>query len=142
VQETSKKGSLGCNLIKLDNPANFEHEIDFQASPNLEKGVTSTKEGTVKYNARVSALPPQLCAWCLQICASQSALRKFWRRSNQCWLKKELLHLLPANCCQFIHIVHGCTLSSLLHGSLGRHSRGICLAGASQTPPICPGPLP
>ncbi len=54
VQETSKKGSLGCNIIKLDNPASFEHEIAFQASPSLDKAVTPVKEGSIKYNARVS----------------------------------------------------------------------------------------
>ena len=48
---------MGCNLLKLDNPASFEHEIDFKVSPALEKGATAlAKEGAVKYNARVSTL--------------------------------------------------------------------------------------
>ena len=57
VQSTAKKGSLGCNLLKLDNPASFEHEIDFKVSPALEKGASPpAKEGAVKYNARVTSL--------------------------------------------------------------------------------------
>ena len=53
MQDSRSCGSLGCNLIRLDNPAKFEFTSMEMEPATIDAGVSAAVEGSVVHNARV-----------------------------------------------------------------------------------------